>query len=97
MSLASEIKFSNMFLQLLICVFIPISGAIALKRGFSVSKILPDPLGYLVRNLNPILEPLADQVNQDPSWPPGQMTGLQLRDHIIDALNDNCLEWPMNF
>ena len=79
------------------CVFITISGTIASKRGFSVSKNLPGPLGYNKRNLNPILETLADQANQDPSWPPGHLTGLQLRDLIIDALNDNSLEWPMNF
>lgn len=47
--------------------------------------------------MNPILETLADQANQDPSWPPGHLRGLQLRDLIIDALNDNSLEWPMNF
>ena len=47
--------------------------------------------------MNPILETLADQANQDPSWPTGHLTGLQLRDLIIDALNDNSLEWPMNF
>ena len=93
----SEVKFSSIFFQFIICVFIKISGAITSKRDFSVSKIQPDPLGYLVRNLNPILEPLADQANQDPSWPPVEMTGLQLRDLIIDALNDNSLEWPMNF
>jgi hypothetical protein len=40
---------------------------------------------------------LADQATQDPSWPPGHLRGLQLRDLIIDALNDNSLEWPMNF
>ena len=52
----------------------------------------------MIRNLNPILESLADQANQDPSWTPwSQMRGLQLRDLIIDALNDNSLEWPMNF
>ena len=80
-----------------LCIYYTISGAITSKKGFSVSKIQPNPLGYLVRNLNPILELLADQANQDPSWPPGEMTGLQLRDLIIDALNDNSLEWPMNF
>ena len=73
------------------------SGTIASNRGFSVSKELPDPLGYAKRNENPILETVADQANQDPSWPPGHLTGLQLRDLIIDALNDNSLEWPMNF
>ena len=46
--------------------------------------------------MNPIIETVADQANQDPSLPPGQMTGLQLRDLIIDALNDNSLKWPMN-
>ena len=52
--------------------------------------------------MNPILETLADQANQDPSWPPGHLRGLQLRDFqlrdlIIDALNDNSLEWPLDF
>ena len=47
--------------------------------------------------MNPILKTLADQANQDLSWPPGHRTGLQLRDLIIDALNDNSLEWPLNF
>ena len=40
---------------------------------------------------------MADQANQDPSWPPGHLTGLQLINLIIDALYDNSLEWPMNF
>ena len=74
----------------------PFLGSIASKRGFYVSEKLPDPLGYSVRNTNPLLETVADQANQDPSLPPGQMTGLQLRDLIIDALNDNSLKWPMN-
>ena len=47
--------------------------------------------------MNPILETLADQANQDPSWISGHLTGLQLRALIIDALNDNSLEWPMKF
>ena len=90
-------NFQTLFSQFLICIFIIISGSIASKRGFSVSKELPAPLGYNVRNKNPILETVADQANQDPSWPAGHLTGLQLRDLIIDALNDNSLEWPMNF
>ena len=40
---------------------------------------------------------MADQVNQDSFRSHGHLTGLQLRDLIIDALNDNSLEWPMNF
>ena len=75
------------------CVFITISGLIASKRGFAVSKNLPGPLGYNIRNMDPILETLADQANQDPLRPPGHLTGLQLRDLI---LNYNSLEWPMN-
>ena len=47
--------------------------------------------------MNPILETLADQANQDPSWISGHLTGLQLRALIIDALNDNRIEWPMKF
>jgi hypothetical protein len=85
------------FSNFLIFVFINISGTIASKRGFSVSEELPDPHGYNIRNKNPILETVADQANQDPSWPPGHLTGLQVRVLIIEALNDNSLEWPMNF
>ena len=84
-------------LWFLISIFITISGSIASSKGFSVSKELDEPLGYNIQNENPILETLADQANQDPSWPPGHLRGLQLRDLIIDALNDNSLEWPMNF
>ena len=93
----SGIKCTKLFFQFLTCVIITISGSIASKRDFFVSKELPDPYSYTRRNENPILETVADQVNQDPSWPPGHLTGLQLRDLIIDALNDNSLEWPINF
>ena len=79
------------------CVCFSISGTIASKRGFSVSKQLNNPLGYFAKNLNPILESLADQANQDPFCPTSHLTGLKLRDLIIDALNVNSLEWPMNF
>ena len=67
------------------------------KKGFSVSKEQPDPIGYMKRNMNPILETVADQANQDPSRPPCHVTGLQLTDLIIDALYDSTIEWPMNF
>ena len=79
------------------CAFITISGTVASKRGFYVSKELDEPLNYNIQNVNPILETVADQANQDPSGPHGHMRGLKLRDVIIDALNDNILEWPMNF
>ena len=78
-------------------MFITISGAIASNIGFSVSKKLPDPLGYNLRNMNPILETLADQANKDPLRPPGHLTGLHLRDFILHALNCKRIEWPMNF
>ena len=88
-------NFQNYFFpQFLISVFITFSGSIASKRGFSVSKELPSPRGYFNVNRNPILETLADQANQeDPLRHPGHLTGLQLRDLI---LNSNSLEWPMN-
>ena len=40
---------------------------------------------------------MADQVNQDPFWHGGHLTGLQLRDLIIAALNENSIKWPMTF
>ena len=79
------------------CVFITISGTIASKRGFYVSKELDEPLNYNIQNVNPILETVADQANQDPSGSHGHLRGLKLRDLIIDALNDNSLEWQRSF
>ena len=40
---------------------------------------------------------MADQANQDPFGSHGHLRGLQIRDLVIDAVNDNSLEWPMNF
>ena len=93
----SDIKFSNFFHWFVISVFITISDYIASNRGFSVSKELPYPFSYNLSFKNPILEPLADQANQDPSWSSGHLTSLQLKDLIIDALKDNNLQWPINF
>ena len=92
------LNFQNYFFpQFLISVFTTISGSIASKRGFSVSKELFSPLGYFIMNRNPILETLADQANKDPLRPPAHLTGLQLRDLIVLTLNYKSLEWPMNF
>ena len=49
------------------------------------------------RNKNPILETLADQANLDEDWPEDDLTGLKLRDDIIDALSDNKIDWPSGF
>ena len=73
------------------------SGEIASKKNFSISKSQPDPLGYFVKNQNPILETLADQANLDEDWPEDDLTGLKLRDDIIDALSDDKLDWPSGF
>ena len=70
----------------------------AAKKNFSISKSQPDPLGYNVRNKNPILETLADQANLDGDCPEDNLTGLKLRDDIIDALSDdNKMDWPSGF
>ena len=74
------------------------SGEIASKKRFSISKSLPGPLGYKVWNKNPILETLADQANLDEDWPEDDLTGLKLRDDIIEALSDdNKMDWPSGF
>ena len=73
------------------------SGEIAAKKNFSISKSQPDPLGYRVRNKNPILETLADQANLDEDWPEYDLTGLKLRDDIVDALSDNKIDWSSGF
>ena len=67
-----------------------------------VIKIYSNPvfdMEWIIQNFlikTPSLKPtVVDQANQDPSWSSSHLTGLHLRDLIIDALNDNSLLWPM--
>ena len=59
-----------------------------------ISQTLPDVLGYTAVNQNPILECLVDQMDHDEQRSGGKLTGLALRDEIINALTQNTLEWP---
>ena len=56
------------------------------------------PLGYIDSAAkNPLLESLADQINQDPILPTNQMTGFRLAHLILHALEMNLIEWsPTN-
>ena len=57
------------------------------------------PLDYRVdpAGKNPLLESLADQINQDPIFPTNQMTGFRLAHLILHALEMNLIEWsPTN-
>ena len=70
------------------------TGDVVSKRGFSVSKTKPNPLGYLLLNKNPILEILADHANQDVDFPQNDLNGQKLIAAIIDALIENRIQWP---
>ena len=59
-----------------------------------ISQTLPDVKGYTVANKNPILECLVDQMDHDEQRSGGKLTGLALRDEIINALTQNTIEWP---
>ena len=67
---------------------------IATKRGFIISRTLPDPISYFLSNKNPILECLANQMNHDQERTVEKTTGLGLRDEIISVLTENEFEWP---
>ena len=55
---------------------------------------MPDVKGYYVLNENPILECLVDQMDHDEQRSGGKLTGLALRDEIINALTQNTIYWP---
>ena len=59
-----------------------------------ISQTLPDVKGYFVVDENPILECLVDQMDHDEQRSGGKLTGLALRDEIINALTQNTIEWP---
>ena len=59
-----------------------------------ISQTLPDVKGYFVQNKNPILECLVDQMDHDEQRSGEKLTGLALRDEIINALTQNTIEWP---
>ena len=59
-----------------------------------ISQTLPDVMGYTVLNKNPLLACLADQMDHDEQGSGGKLTGLALRDEIINALIQSTIEWP---
>lgn len=66
----------------------------ATRQGFVISQTLLDVKGYTVRNQNPILECIVDQMDHDEQRSGEKLTGLALRDEIIHALTQNTIEWP---
>merc|ERR1712008_597755 len=66
----------------------------AARQGFEISQTLPDVKGYNVMNKNPILECLVDQMDHDEQRSGEKLTGLALRDEIINALTQNTIKWP---
>ena len=58
-----------------------------------ISQTLPDVMSYYEFNKNPLLECLVDQMDHDAQRSGEKLTGLTLRDEIIDALIQNTIEW----
>ena len=63
-------------------------------RNFSVSPTQPDPLGYRIKNQNPIMNCLVDQAQLDPEWSEQLKCGLDLLNGIIEALETMAIQWP---
>ena len=59
-----------------------------------MSQMLPYPIGYVIAYKNPILECLVDQMDHDEQRSGEKLTGLALRDEIVNALAQNTIEWP---
>ena len=59
-----------------------------------ISQTLPDVKGYSLANQNPILECIVDQMDHDEQRSGEKLTGLALRDEIVNALAQNTIEWP---
>ena len=62
-------------------------------RNFMVSEIMPHPRSYNACEINPILETVSDQINQDPSMPFTNITCLRITNLILYALSINIIEW----
>ena len=71
-----------------------ISDQRLLKIHFSMSEYQPYPLGYRIRNQNPILECLVDQTKFDSDWSGKFNNGLDLLMQIIVALENKDIAWP---
>ena len=65
----------------------------AARKGFVICQTLPVVLGYTEINKNPILECLVHQMDCDEQRSGEKLTGLDLRDEIINALTQNTIEW----
>ena len=59
-----------------------------------MSESQPYPLGYRIRNQNPILECLVDQTKIDYDWSGKFNNGLDLLKQIIEALENKEIVWP---
>ena len=62
-----------------------------------ISQTLPDVKGYFVANQNPILQCIVDQIDHDEERYGGNLTGLALRDGIINALTQKTIDWQQKF
>ena len=62
-----------------------------------ISQTLLDVKGYTQVNTNPILECIVDQMDHDEQRSGGKLTGLTLRDEIINALNQNTINWRQQY
>lgn len=66
-----------------------------MEKGFCLSQSLPEPQRYVRSLENPILEVIADQVNNDSRFSQ-HMTGATLRNKIVEGLENGNIVWPDN-
>ena len=65
---------------------------------FERSQTLPTPQGYQKRNVNPILECIADQINHSESLAMDEeFIGAEILHNILNYLKDGKIEWPSDF
>ena len=62
-----------------------------------ISQTLPDFMGYHEVNKSPLLECIVDQMDHDEQRSGGKLSGLTLRDEIINALNQNTINWQQQY
>lgn len=66
-----------------------------LPEQFEISSTLREPQRYIQSQENPILEVLADQVNNDTTSKLHGLTGTILLNRILDGLESGSIKWPI--
>ena len=62
--------------------------------NFFRSSSLPEVMRYVILNRNPLIEVLADQINQDSNQSVSNLSGEYLLKIILKALDEKSIPWP---